>query len=67
MGETLLGELVDGDTGLESPNSTMSHQLKKFSLGPYETLIPDIGFAYGWAQKACGLDFLNQQVRFNCR
>ncbi|XP_044759989.1 THO complex subunit 5 homolog B [Coccinella septempunctata] len=62
MGETLLGELVEGDTGLESPNSTTSHQLKKFSLGPYETLIPDIGFAYGWAQKACGLDFLSQQT-----
>ncbi|KAL3272522.1 hypothetical protein HHI36_013998 [Cryptolaemus montrouzieri] len=62
MGETLLGELIEGDTGLESPNSTTSYQLKKFSLGPYEILIPEIGFAYGWAQKACGLDFLSQQT-----
>lgn len=57
-GHNILSELLENDTGLESPNPSTGYQLRKIGLGSYETLIPSIGYAYGWAQGICGIDFL---------
>lgn len=58
-GHNILSELLENDTGLESPNPGTEYQLKKMGLGAFQTLIPSIGYAYRWAQGACGIDFLN--------
>ncbi|XP_030751989.1 THO complex subunit 5 homolog isoform X2 [Sitophilus oryzae] len=57
-GHNILSELLDNDTGMESPNPSTAYQLKKLGLGSFQTLVPDIGYAYGWAQSICGIDFL---------
>ncbi|XP_017770927.1 PREDICTED: THO complex subunit 5 homolog [Nicrophorus vespilloides] len=59
-GEGILNEIFDGDTGKESPNSKNQYQLDKVNLGTFESLIQKIGFAYGWAHKLCGLEFMKK-------
>ncbi|RZC39856.1 THO complex subunit 5 -like, partial [Asbolus verrucosus] len=58
--ESVLVELVEGDFGLESPNPCTPYQLKRVGLGSFQTLVSDLGYVYGWAQKVCGIDFLNK-------
>ncbi|XP_076271786.1 THO complex subunit 5 [Rhynchophorus ferrugineus] len=57
-GHNILSELIANDTGLESPNPSTVYQLKKLGIGSYQKLIPDVGYAYSWAQSVCGIDFL---------
>jgi THO complex subunit 5 len=59
--ESVLVELVEGDFGLESPNPCTPYQLKRVGLGPFQTLVPDLGYVYNWAQKVCGIDFLSKK------
>lgn len=61
-GHNILSELLDNDTGLESPNPSTGFLLKKLGLGSFQLLIPDIGYAYGWAQSICGVNFLTPKV-----
>jgi THO complex subunit 5 len=35
--------------------------LKRVGLGPFQTLVPDLGYVYNWAQKVCGIDFLSKK------
>ncbi|KAL1494528.1 hypothetical protein ABEB36_010112 [Hypothenemus hampei] len=60
-GHNILSELIDSDTGLESPNPSTGYLLKKMGLGSFQLLIPDIGYAYGWAQSVCGINFLTSK------
>ncbi|KAJ8932500.1 hypothetical protein NQ314_014620 [Rhamnusium bicolor] len=60
-GENILGELMEGDFGVESPNPTTPYQLKKIGVNSYQFLVPQIGYAYNWAQGVCGMDFLTKQ------
>lgn len=62
MGESIVGELFDGDLGTDSPNPVNHYQLQKVGLGSYNSLVHQLGYAYSWAQKICGLDFLLLQV-----
>ncbi|CAH1105797.1 unnamed protein product [Psylliodes chrysocephalus] len=64
MGDNILCELIDGDTGFESPNPITKYQIKKVGVTSFQSLIPHIGYAYHWAQKICGMDFLSKQM--NC-
>ncbi|CAG9864329.1 unnamed protein product [Phyllotreta striolata] len=61
-GENLLSELIEGDTGLESPNPITKFQIKKVGFASFRSLVPQIGYAYNWAQKVCGMDFLNKKM-----
>lgn len=61
-GESVLCELIDGDFGKESPNPVTPYQLQKCGISCYQSLVPQIGFAYHWAQRVCGMDFLTKQV-----
>ncbi|XP_044253173.1 THO complex subunit 5 homolog isoform X1 [Tribolium madens] len=60
--ESVLVELVGGDFGLDSPNPCTPYQLKKVGLGSFQSLVPDLGYVYTWAQKMCGIDFLNKMT-----
>lgn len=53
---------MEGDFGLESPNPCTSYQLKRVGLGSFQSLVPELGYVYGWAQKVCGIDYLNKQT-----
>ncbi|KAF5269587.1 hypothetical protein FQR65_LT05925 [Abscondita terminalis] len=57
-GENVLEELFNGDFGIDSPNPSNSYQLKKINLSSFHSLTVTLGYAYSWAQKVCGLDFL---------
>lgn len=61
-GHNILSELLENDTGLESPNPNTGYLLTKVGLGSFETLIPSIGYAYGWAQRVCGIDFFTPKT-----
>uniref|UniRef100_A0A6P7GLF6 THO complex subunit 5 homolog n=1 Tax=Diabrotica virgifera virgifera TaxID=50390 RepID=A0A6P7GLF6_DIAVI len=61
-GENLLSELVEDDNGLESPNPITKFQIKKIGLTSFQSLVPQIGYAYHWAQRVCGRDFLNKKM-----
>lgn len=41
------------------------YQLQKCGINNYQSLIAQIGFAYHWAQRVCGMDFLTKQVSFS--
>lgn len=58
----MLGELFEGDFGIDSPNPSNPYQLKKIDVNSYNFLVSKLGYAYSWAQRVCGLDFLIQQV-----
>ncbi|KAK9719899.1 Fms-interacting protein/Thoc5 [Popillia japonica] len=58
MGESILNELLDGDFGVESPNPSNSYQLQRVGFTSFAALVPKLGYAYSWAQKICGYDFL---------
>ncbi|KAF2897412.1 hypothetical protein ILUMI_08766 [Ignelater luminosus] len=60
-GESMLGELFEGDFGIDSPNPSNPYQLKKIDVNSYNSLVSKLGYAYSWAQRVCGLDFLIQQ------
>ncbi|KAF5293697.1 hypothetical protein FQA39_LY03182 [Lamprigera yunnana] len=60
-GENVLAELFHGDFGTESPNLNNSYHLKKIDLNSFHSLTVTLGYAYSWAQKVCGLDFLMSQ------
>lgn len=62
MGENMISELIKDDLGTESPNPSNHYQLQKVGFTSYKAILPKLGYAYGWAQKMCGLDFLNVQV-----
>lgn len=62
-GESILNELVEGDFGTTSPNPSNHFLLQKLGMGSYHSLVHKLGYAYGWAQKTCGLDFLSATVR----
>ncbi|XP_023020808.2 THO complex subunit 5 [Leptinotarsa decemlineata] len=64
-GENILSELVKGDLGLDSPNPISKFQIKKVGVTSFQSLVPQIGYAYHWAQRVCGMDFLTKQV--NCQ
>lgn len=61
--ETLLNHLFTGDSGKESPNPRTKYQLEELQLSPNDFLSllsqKNLGKPYMWAQKACGLDFIN--------
>lgn len=61
-GENILLELIEGDSGRESPNPITPIQLKKIGISSYESLLPQLGYAYHWVQRICGIDFLTKQV-----
>lgn len=60
-GENVLNELFERDYGTVSPNLSNHFQFAKVRLGSYQSLLPKLGYAYSWAQKICGLDFLDLQ------
>ncbi|XP_056630140.1 THO complex subunit 5 homolog [Diorhabda sublineata] len=62
IGENILRELIEGDDGLESPNPMNKFQIKKVGITSFQSLVPDIGYAYHWAQKICGRDFISKQM-----
>ncbi|KAJ8939808.1 hypothetical protein NQ318_012808 [Aromia moschata] len=64
-GENILGELIENDFGTESPNPTTLYQLKKVGISSYHSLVPQIGYAYNWAQAVCGMEFLAKQTGCN--
>ncbi|XP_066140377.1 THO complex subunit 5 homolog [Euwallacea fornicatus] len=57
-GHNILSELLENDSGLESPNPGTGYVLRKMGLSSLQSLVPDIGYAYGWAQAVCGINFL---------
>lgn len=59
FGENILNELIEGDFGIVSPNLSNHFSLQKVGFGSYQSLVPKLGYAYTWAQKVCGLDFLS--------
>ncbi|KRT79206.1 hypothetical protein AMK59_8054, partial [Oryctes borbonicus] len=59
IGESILNELLDEDFGTESPNPSTSYQLQRVGFTSFAALVPKLGFAYNWAQKICGYDFLS--------
>lgn len=61
-GDNVLSELSPGDFGVESPNPSTPFQLKRAGISSFKSLIPQIGYAYSWAQASCGLDFLSKKV-----
>ncbi|XP_018332328.1 THO complex subunit 5 homolog B [Agrilus planipennis] len=60
-GNNLLGELFEEDKGTNSPNSGNTYQLKKVGVDSYSSLVTELGNAYQWAQRICGMDFLEQE------
>ncbi|XP_065165904.1 THO complex subunit 5 homolog [Atheta coriaria] len=60
-GESILNQLYPKDTGTDSPNLVNYYQLKQVGIDRFQALISQLGYAYGWAQKICGLEFLNMQ------
>lgn len=65
-GESVVGCLFDDDDfGKESPNPNNGYLLRKKGLGPFRDIVQDVGFAYRWAQKVCGLDFLSGEPQGN--
>lgn len=58
QGDSIIGELTEDDTGMESPNPANHYQLRKVGLNSYASVVHRLGYAYVWAQKICGLDFL---------
>lgn len=62
QGDSIVGELTEGDTGTESPNPMNQYQLRKVGLNSYASVVHKLGYAYSWAQKVCGLDFLTIDV-----
>lgn len=62
QGESIVGELIEGDSGTESPNPANHYQLRKVGLVSYASVVHKLGYAYSWAQKVCGLDFLTGEV-----
>uniref|UniRef100_A0A336KZH7 CSON013785 protein n=1 Tax=Culicoides sonorensis TaxID=179676 RepID=A0A336KZH7_CULSO len=63
LAETLLNHLFPGDSGKESPNPRTKYQLEELQLSPKDliTILSEkqLGLPYMWAQKSCGLDFVN--------
>lgn len=61
--DTLLNHLFPGDSGKESPNPRTKYQLEELQLNSVDFLSflaqKQLGKPYIWAQKACGLDFIN--------
>ncbi|XP_063707815.1 THO complex subunit 5 homolog, partial [Culicoides brevitarsis] len=61
--ETLLNSLFPGDFGKLSPNPRTKYQLEELQITPGEFLSflsqKQLGKPYMWAQRACGLDFIN--------
>jgi THO complex subunit 5 len=57
----VLKDLYPGDTGEESPNAVNIYRLKTFGVESFGSLNKEIGFAYSWAQKLCGLNFLTSE------
>lgn len=61
--DTILNFLYPNDTGVISPNPRNKYQLENFDLkmDELEGLLAEkqLGRPYIWAQKACGLDFVN--------
>lgn len=51
--------LASDDTGLRSPNPAVEYLLKRHDIESFESLIPHIGYAYDWAQRMAGIEFLN--------
>lgn len=66
QGDSIAGELTEGDSGTESPNPANHYQLRKVGLTSYASIVHKLGYAYSWAQKVCGLDFLITDVSFSC-
>lgn len=62
LGENILRELIEGDNGLESPNPINKFQIKKVGITSFQSIVPDIGYAYHWAQRICGRDFISKQM-----
>lgn len=62
QGDSIVGELTDGDNGIESPNPNNHYQLRKVGVSSYASVVHRLGYAYSWAQKVCGLDFLITEV-----
>lgn len=51
------------DTGLKSPNSTIEHILNRYDIDSFDKLWPYIGYAYDWAQRIAGIEFLHPDKR----
>lgn len=62
-GESILNELIKDDLGTSSPNPSNQFQLQKVGLGSYHNLVTKFGYAYIWAQKICGLEFLTEETK----
>lgn len=62
QGDSIVGELVEGDSGTDSPNPVNHYQLRKVGLNSYASVVHKLGYAYSWAQKVCGLDYLITDV-----
>lgn len=59
-GENILNELLKQDFGTTSPNPSNQFQLQKVGLGTFHSLVSKVGYAYIWAQRICGLEFLTE-------
>ncbi|XP_075221314.1 THO complex subunit 5 isoform X2 [Lycorma delicatula] len=55
-GEHILADLFPDDKGLESPNVANHYQLKQVGIDGYNS--SQLGLAYIWAQRICGLEFI---------
>lgn len=60
LGENVLSELFDDDSGTDSPNPSSHYQLRKVGIDSFRRLVGNVGFAYSWAQRLCGLDFITE-------
>lgn len=64
LGENVLSELFNDDSGTDSPNPSSHYQLRKVGIDSFRCLVSNVGFAYGWAQRLCGLDFITKVDTF---
>ncbi len=55
--------LNPSDTGLKSPNSTVEHILNRYDIDSFDKLWPYIGYAYDWAQRISGIEYLHPDKR----
>jgi len=57
--EQILTELFPEDHGEESPNTANYYQLKQVGIDKFDS--SQLGLAYVWAQRVCGLNFASGQ------
>ena len=55
--DTILTNLFENDSGIESPNPATPYLLQKADVSDFSELALELGRPYIWAQKAAGVNF----------